>query len=549
MNPWATEVLPWEEITWDAIIVGTGMGGATAGHALARRGWRVLFIEQGLMSAQTNADRESGFRGAYAEEQWLSSPLASSEQATLLAYAGRYASELEDRSKRRPRRFVPFIGAGSGGSSALYGMALERFFPADFEPRQHHPRAVDSALPERWPFNYAELAPYYSAAEELYRVRGSVDPLRAETPRHFMAPPALTQTGEALLQSLQARGLHPYRLPMACEFVADCACCQGYLCPRDCKNDATRICLEPALHQYAARMLDRCRVERLEASRHEVTGVVCRREGETLRLRARQVILAAGALETPALLLRSASALWPQGLANDSGQVGRNLMRHCIDLYVLRPVRGLALDQRRKELAFNDFYLMPGGKYGSVQSFGSLPPAPVLLAALIDDVRHVAGPLAAAGMQLTAPLMRRLLQHLFARGPILAATLEDLPYADNRLELANDGRLVLHYRLRTYELQRMEAFRRELLAVLRAWHPRLLKQADNNQRIAHVCGTCRAGNDPHSSVVDARNRAHGLANLHVADASWFPSSGGTNPSLTIAANALRLADSLGRDKA
>jgi choline dehydrogenase-like flavoprotein len=95
--------------------------------------------------------------------------------------------------------------------------------------------------------------------------------------------------------------------------------------------------------------------------------------------------------------------------------------------------------------------------------------------------------------------------------------------------------------VRPHEKARIEAFRGLMKQALKPYSFSVVKQAANNQRIAHVCGTCRFGTDPADSVLDANNRAHGLANLYVVDASFFPSSGGTNPSLTIAANALRVA--------
>jgi len=272
-----------------------------------------------------------------------------------------------------------------------------------------------------------------------------------------------------------------------------------------------------------------------------VTALACRWRGAELTLRARRVILAAGALETPRILLGSASADWPEGLANDSLQVGRNLMRHYIDLYLVDP-KVAQFDNRHKEFAFNDFYQKDGMKLGSVQSFGRLPPAPLLAASMADDLRQGPLPWSAALFKLAQPVVQPFLGKLVNERMILAATLEDLPYADNRVALAGAGaRLALSYRVRPHERARIGAFRGLMKDALKPYAFSVVKQAENNQRIAHVCGTCRFGTDPADSVLDANNRAHGLDNLYVVDASFFPSSGGTNPSLTIAANALRVA--------
>jgi choline dehydrogenase-like flavoprotein len=528
---------------WDAVVVGAGMGGATVGFALARAGQRVLFVEKGA----SHLDKPAASRGSYAEAGFAKPAAPQPQHREHLQRAGRYPDLIEDRSTVRTTTFIPFIGAGSGGSSALYGMALERFFPSDFEPRRSYPGVPGTTLPEQWPISYAQLAPYYEAAEQLFRVRGTPDPLRAgPMATHLAPPPPLTPGAAELFEFFGAKGLHPYRLPMACEFVPGCATCQGYLCDKNCKNDAGRICLAPAIADHGARLLDQCEVLRLEASRTEVTGLVCRWRGKELRLRGKRVILAAGALETPRILLGSASADWPNGVANDSLLVGRNLMRHHIDLYLVDP-KVRRFDNRHKEFAFNDFYQKDGQKLGSVQSFGRLPPAPVLAASMADDLRQGPLPWSAALFKLAQPAIQPVLRTLVNDRMILASTLEDLPYADNRVALApagSEARLTLTYRVRQHDKARIGAFRSLMKQVLKPYSFSVVKQAENNQRIAHVCGTCRFGTDPADSVLDENNRAHGLINLYIVDASFFPSSGGTNPSLTIAANALRVAEHL-----
>jgi len=526
---------------WDAIVVGTGMGGATLGLALARAGRRVLFLEKGSASPDL-VDR-------YAEDDFPRPEAPQPAHRTILARAGRYADQIVDRSTPRTQRFVPFIGSGAGGSSALYGMALERFFPADFAAADHYQAPPGADLPARWPVGYGELAPYYDAAEQLFRIRGSADPLRADGQReHLLPSPPLTPASEELFGFFAGRGLHPYRLPLACEFVDGCSGCQGYLCSRACKNDAGRICLTPAVRDHGARLLDACEVMALEADEKRVTGVVCARGGNRFTVRAPVVVLAAGALETPRILLDSASGAWPQGLANASGLVGKYLMRHHIDLYLIEPKLKGEFDNRQKELAFNDFYLKDGQKLGSVQSFGRLPPPATLAASVADDLRQGPLPWAAPLFKLAKPFVTPVLDGLVHRRMILATTLEDFPYADNRVEPAREdargARLAIEYRLRDADRARIAAFRTRMRDVLAGYSFKLIKQAENNQRIAHVCGTCRFGDDPAQSVLDRNNRAHGLANLYVVDSSFFPSSGGTNPSLTIAANALRVADHL-----
>src|SRR5438093_10559051 len=255
-----TELPELTDQQWDAIIVGTGMGGATLGYALARAGQRVLFCEMG----KSEWDNPRATRGTYPEIFFPHPEVPKPEHRDILSNAGRYCDQVKDRSTTRPRTFIPFVGSGTGGSSALYGMAMERFSPADFEPKRCHPDAAETTLPERWPISYAELAPYYKAAEDLYRVRGAADPLReAQVQDPLRPPPPLTPLGIELFSFFKRKGLHPYRLPMACEFVPGCTCCQGYLCDRNCKNDSSRVCLEPAMSLHGAKSLDECEVLRL----------------------------------------------------------------------------------------------------------------------------------------------------------------------------------------------------------------------------------------------------------------------------------------------
>jgi len=526
---------------WDVIVVGTGVGGATLGHALARKGHKVLFCEKGW----SDFDSEHALTGDYAEQFLPSAGAHYARHIPVLASAGRHWEEIDDRSHLFPHHFTPFIGSGTGGSSALFGMAMERFFPCDFSPLAQFPAHVDTTLPETWPISYADLLPYYEEAEALYRVRGTADGLRKDTtPQIFPAPPPLTPGAETLFKHLAGKGMHPYRIPMACEFVPGCQCCQGYLCAKNCKNHSGKICLEPAIRLHSAALLDKCEVLSLEADRARVTGIICQRDGQKFKLRSKTVVLAAGALASPAILLRSTSPDWPDGLANNSRLVGKNLMRHYIDLYLL-DLQIPNLDNRFKELAFNDYYQVEGEKLGTVQSFGRLPPPPVMARSLRDEaVLPGLGKL----LGLVAPLAKGFMAKMVERSTIMASIVEDPPYANNGLTRANDGGFRLRYRVHQQDERRIAAMRRLTKQALAPFPTQLVKQADNNHRIAHVCGTCRFGTDPKQSVLDDNNRAHDVENLYVVDGSYFPSSGGTNPALTIAANALRVADHLTRTK-
>ena len=520
-------------MTWDAIIVGTGVGGSTLGLALAQAGKRVLFVEKGL---DLWADDAQAIRGGTAEAQPGYRDFDEPARGHVLARSGRAQERLFNASGGGS--VLPEIGCGTGGSSALFGMVLERFFPADFTPRAYHPDPGESSLPETWPLGYEDFRPWYEKAERLYRVRGDADPLQPDNRPALLPPASLGPGASALFNEVAATRLHPYRLHIACETLPDCRSCQGYLCPQACKNDADRMALRPAIREHGAAILSECRAVALTADRTRITGVVCDHRDGRITLRGRVVVLAAGALHTPALLLSSRSPEWQSGLANRSGLVGANLMRHGIDLWALLAASQITDARDFKSIGVNDLYLgTGGGKLGTVQSFGAWPPLESILNQRSSWWRLL-GPI--------APMLWRRLSVI----PILASILEDLPYSANRVEVdESDGerRVRVHYAAGPSEIRRRKALRSELRSRLKSLGPFLVSGVDAPKALGHACGTCRFGDDPRSSVLDRNNKAHGLDNLFVVDASFFPSSAGMNPALTVAANALRVGALLASD--
>ncbi|ORW91843.1 glucose-methanol-choline oxidoreductase [Mycobacterium sp. IEC1808] len=529
-----------ERVVWDVIVVGTGMGGGTLGLSLARAGRRVLFVEKGR---STLPGTPGTIRAAMPE---LAEPRAARSAEAYydaLARAGRSTDEIEDISGRRPKRFVPFIGSGTGGSSALYGMVCERFFAQDFTPRQNFRDPGDSTVPEAWPITYDELSPWYAEAEKLLNVRGAPDPLRPEAADVGLpAAPPFSPDNQPLVNYLAGRGLHPYHLPMACDYTDGCPTCQAHLCERSCKNDAGRNGVLPAVTEHGAHLLDQCRVVHLEADRARVQQVIAQHGSDMLALKGKVVALAAGALATPVLLLNSRSGEWPRGLANGSDVVGRNLMRHLMDWIEVWPQPGCRITAENKEIGFNDFYFSDGQKYGTVQSAGAMANL-----ASMDMFTNQPGWQPKA-LRLISPAVRPIYDRFFNGGLVLAPIMEDLPYLDNRVlpsdRPGEDGRqrLRLQYRLHPSEVDRRAVFIRKIKEVLKPYRTLTLRTGANNSTLGHVCGTCRFGTDPKTSALDPQNRAHEVDNLYVVDASFFPSSAGLNPSLTVAANALRVAE-------
>ncbi len=525
-----------ERVLWDVIVVGTGMGGGTLGYSLARSGRRVLFVEKGR---STLPWAERTIRSSMPEVAEPHACRSADSYYDALARAGRSTDEIEDISGRFSRRFLPMIGSGTGGSSAIYGMVCERFFARDFAPRQDFHDPGDSTVPDAWPITYDQMRTWYTAAEKLLGVRGQPDPLRPEASEVGLpAAPPFSADNQPLVDYFAGRGLHPYHLPMACDYTDGCTTCQSYLCNQSCKNDAARNCLLPAVAEHGAHLLPECRVVRLDADRTQVRRVICESPSGTLALKAKVVVLAAGALVTPVLLLNSRSADWPRGLANGSELVGCNLMRHLIDLIEIWPQPGCKITAPNKEIGLNDFYFWEGQKYGTVQSFGPMPPMEILTSRPGWQPKV---------LRLMSPAVRRVYERFFNGGLVLAAIMEDLPYLDNRVlpcdrpSLDGRQRLRIQYRLHPNEIERRAVFLRQFKQTVEPFRKITLRGAEDNKAVAHVCGTCRFGTDPKSSVLDPQNRAHEVNNLYVVDASFFPSSTGLNPSLTVAANALRVA--------
>ena len=503
--PWYTRQLQSQECNGaDVLIAGTGTGGATFGYALAKAGRTVLFLEQGR-----DLSGGKSLRGIPAEATPEYQNADGDQRRQILIDCGRNPETYEDAVAGTP--LTPFIGYGTGGSSSLYGMVLERRYPHDFEA---------------WPITYEDLAPWYAEAERLYEVTGSADPLRPGEESCPEPEAPLSAANEAVFSHLRKTGLHPYRLHLASRRVQDCRMCQGYLCGsrNRCKNDARVTCLEPALQTGNASLLANARLLRLESRGRRVMGAVVQAEGREIRIHAKHYVLAAGALSTPRILFRSA-------LANGSGLVGRRLTRHAIDLFVLALAPRHTDPAGSKELALNDHYATPGDWLGTVQSFGMAPPLDYLRSRPGRNLWKMLGPAA-------VPLSR-----VFCNAPILAGLLEDRPLPENRVEeLPGGGRIT--YRLSPPDMARRTRLRRRILRGFARFAPVPVFGTSDREAVGHAAGTAAFGSNPETSVLNAQNRAHEVDNLYVVDASFFPTSGGVNPALTIAANALRVAHHL-----
>jgi choline dehydrogenase-like flavoprotein len=476
--------------TWDYIVIGTGMGGGPLGLKLAQAGFSVLFVEKGLSPFSNSA-----LRGQFAE-QFAAEAGETATGPEVLKKAGRFSEPLFDRTKTK--KLAPFMGTGVGGSSALYGAVLERFRPSDFET---------------WPIAYEEFAKYYAQAETIFRVR------KPDTYRH--------PENQVLSAYLVQQGLHPYHLPLANDDKKDCGGCQSYLCAKGCKNDSGRICIQTAVEKHGATLLTECTVQKITVQEKRGVSVEAKLHGLPLTLQARNIILAAGALMTPIILQNS-------GIGNESGLLGRNLMRHYVDLYALK-IPSDDLKVPAKELGFNDYYTDQKVTLGTVQSFGRLPPVAVLLSQMQRDLGRA--------FVLVKPFMKMILSRITSNRLVMTSIIEDSPRFENRV-WDDEGKICIAYSISADDQKKIALMRAKMKSLFKKYNVLTIQAAEKNEMLAHVCGTCKMGVDPATSVVDTENKLHGFENIYIADSSFFPTSGGTNPALTIAANSLRLAEIL-----
>ena len=506
---------------WDAVVIGTGMGGGVAGRALAEAGLSVLFVEKGRAGWRREAN---GTEGA-------TDPVARGVR-------GLWPDPVTLRMGGREREVFAPLGMGVGGSSVFYAATLERPEPHDLDPSNAVPHPVGG-----WPVRYAAMAPWFDAAERMFAVRGGADPLSAVACPELGAA-VVSDADRAMMAHLAGNGMHPYALHAALRDVAGCASCLGRKCPRPCKMDGRSAGVEPALATGRAAMLDRCDVTRLVMDGNRVAGIEAVRDGARVTLRAARVVLAAGALNSPLLLRRSACEGWADGVANRSGMVGRNLMFHLNETFAVWPKGAERGDGPSKAVGFRDLYAVDGRRMGMVQAMG--------IDAGRGEIAHYMGQRIAGTWAARLPGARRVVQAgavlahgAMGRAKLFVGLLEDMPDAGNRVfeDRGRPGRIVVEYRVADEAQVRRRMFRRAIRSAFAGRRMAFVNRgAEPN--LGHPCGTVRMGDDPAVAPLDAGCRAHGIENLWCVDAGVFPTSMGVNPSLTIAANALRVVEGM-----
>jgi choline dehydrogenase-like flavoprotein len=455
---------------YDIIIVGSGAGGGTLAHTLAQTGKRILIVERGDFLPGEPGSEESPHPDA--PETWYD-------------------------AHGRPLR--PAAHYCVGGATKLYGAALSRLRPMDFGRLGH----MDGESPA-WPVTYSEFEPWYSSAEWLYQVHGrhGEDPTEGAWSADYLCPPVAHEPLiQRLADELTLAGYQPFHTPTA-------------ILPH-ARADADVVAVRPLLRLPNVTLLTGTEVTRLETDPggRTVTGVVVNRGGCREVYRGDVVVLAAGAVNSARILLRSASRAHPDGLANGSGLVGRGLMVHN-HIDVVAAVTEPRHTTFPQTLAINDFYL--GGRQG----------------------RWPLGSIQVPGGAGEAAIAFRL-------------TTEDLPLPANRVTIdARDRVSVAHVPTGDGAARLLYRSLRTMLSATKLIVPDSFampvpRQPDRDRVIrADYAGTCRFGHDPVTSVLDVDCRAHELDNMYVVDASFLPSIGAVSPALTVMANAIRVGEQL-----
>ncbi len=510
---------------WDVIVIGTGVGGGTVGRALAEAGKKVLFLEKG----------PKGFRS---EQQGLSDDVFLPEARLT---RGLWPEPLHAKLNGRDSAFFAPIGAGLGGSSAFYAATLERPERHDLEdvPDMPHPTGG-------WAVGYDDMLPWYDRAAETYHLCGTPDPLSREPQMPLENPPDDSVGDAALMHSFRNNGLHPYRLHSAIRYVDGCLGCMGHKCPKPCKMDGRSAGVEPALATGNATLWDRADVTRLIGDSETISAVELVRNGELLTVSAPIMILAGGALGSARLLLASKNEQWPNGCGNSSGLVGRNLMFHMNEMFMIWPPKSAPDSGPSKSISVRDLYHQGGMRFGTVQAMG----IDVSYGEIVFYLNAMLERSALQKLKFLRQLTRlpaAVASKMMGKAKIFVGLLEDLPYPENRvvLDSENPGRLSVEYRFHKELLKRRKQFRKAIRKAFRG-HRRMFLGVQPELNFGHPCGTAKFGDDPASSVLNRDCRSHDIKNLYVVDASFMPTSMGVNPSLTIAANALRVADVINR---
>ncbi len=523
---------------FDVCVIGTGAGGGVMIDELTRAGMSVVALERGPHVGHADF-------------------MAHDELSNIIRGTG-FAPGLRETLRRSeddtatPRRFT-MLGQCVGGSNVHWGAMSWRLRPDEFRALSQDGPIAGASLAD-WPVDAAEMAPWYDRAEAAYGVAGSAVHNALRPGKRYPNPPHPPRSGSHVFdRAVRKLGYSPFPIPLAINSrpyrnragCTNSGMCVMFGCPVDAKASPISVGLPRALATGRLDLRAESRVHELaidEGGRVKAARYFDAK-GRQHEVRARQFVVAGGSLGSAHLLLMSQSGRFRDGLANGSGLVGRNLMYHVLPaVYYLHeavtrgwlgPVSGQAIDDLHGSDPARGFVR------GAVVT-EAYPATPVVYAS-------------SAGGLWGAALKDYLRQ--FSRVHALIGIGEDLPVHGNRMDLDPDHRdefglpvwRITHMphandlKLKTYYEEKM------LEIAVAAGAERSWAVDMTQGSTGHLLGTCRMGSDPEKSVLDRWCRSHEVENLWVVDGSCFPTSGGYNPTLTIVANAYRVADRFVRE--
>lgn len=501
----------------DVVIVGAGAGGATLGQRLARAGWSVVLLDAGPFW-DPDADWVSDERGSH----------------------GLYWTDPRQIGGDDP---VPLgsnnSGRGVGGSMVHYAGYTPRFHPSDFRTYSQDAAGAD------WPIDYTDLRPYYEQIEAELPVAGQDWPW-GDPHRYPHSPHPVSGNGLIALRGAEALGIDmrvgPVAIPNG-RFGNRPHCIYRGFCIQGCKVNAKAsplITHIPDALAHGAEVRPDCHVSHIQVDDDAgcVTGVVYVHDGSLHRQRAQSVVVAGYSIETPRLLLLSASARYPDGLGNDHDHVGRHLM-----VQGAPQVAGRFSEEIRMykapppEVSTEQFYETDVGKpYRRGFSIQTVSPLPITWSEHVSAQGHWG--------QTLREYMRD-----YVHWATLGALCELLPLPGNRVTLADEtdrhGLPVGHFSYTQCENDK------HLIRAAGTIMADLLRAAGAEEvmtvnRYAHLVGGARMAARPQDGVIDAEHRVFGVDRLYVVDGSVMPTQGAANPALTIMALAARAADLMKR---
>jgi choline dehydrogenase-like flavoprotein len=533
--------------TVDFVVVGSGAAGGVMARELSMAGFTVLVLEQGPRLGPADFEHDelkyfflSGITNdpAISPQTFRRDPASSAvrvQGGNSLVYA----------------RIV-------GGSSNHFTANYWRFHEIDFHERSVLGSIAGTGFAD-WPISYQELEPYYTKVEWEVGVSGLAGASPFDPPRtkpYPMPPLPVKSSGVLLERGARKLGLHPFPAPMAIASqpfrgrpaCVHCGFCIGFGCEVMAKSSALYTMIPEAEATGRCEVRPQSYVFRVETNdQGRATGVryFDRNKREQFQ-KARAVVLSANGAETPRLLLNSASARFPQGLANSSGMVGKHLMFnqgaavHAVFEHELNEYKSAQVSR-----VVHDFYDSDPrrGFYGGGGLDARIGPQPAIWALASG------GDLPRWGAELKARL------EAFPRSMICAGHSTSLPVANNSVSLDTNVKdawgmpgIRVTYQDHPDDLSMARFLQDRSAEIMDAAGAQKLWKAEVTERRGgvHLLGTCRMGNDPANSVVDKYHRTHDVQNLFLCDGSSFVTSGRGQPTMTIQALAFRAADHIGR---